>query len=471
MKYLFSILILFFTTICIAQKKEEKLLLNEAINNYELLNLHPEEAYEEAKNIEIRSKRAKAREAELKAIQTQCEYFKIQTDFIKMMESAKRLSSRSSQFKKPFYQVIAKRYLFESYLFTGLPESAFIELEKGRDIVNKLDRQDSVQTIERINFYIAYSNYYLLNEDYENQLKYIRLAGNELKSLSESAYKDRLLSIQYSNLASSFFRNKEMDSAWHFASVSQSLNNKNPHREVRFNNLMILGTVSLDKGSFDSALNFFNEAEEISGYKNHFDTEILFESIAEAHKQLGNQNLARIYKRKQDSIKLIVSQSQNKSLHNLLKEKKEKKTSMFLYFFLSVILVILMVIIFFVVRKNKLLAEQEKKNTQFLEEFAKNPSGEDFSRLLDLLKSNDPAFMFYFEKTFPDFSEKLLNVNPELSNLDIEFCALLKLKIATKEIAQYTFRAPQTIRNKKYIIKKKLKIPKDIDIYQWFDSL
>jgi|SRR5690554_2443755 len=471
MKSLFSILILVSTTFFIVQEKEDRPLLKEAKNSFELLNSNSEKAYEEAKNIEIRSKKAKAPEAELKAIQTQCEYFKIQTDFIKMMESAKRLSVRAKQFNKPFYQLIARRYLFESYLFTGLPESAFIELEKGRDIVNKLDRNDSAQTIERVNFYIAYSNYYLLDEDFKNQLKYIRLAGNELKSLSESEYKDRLLSIQYSNLASSFFRNKEMDSAWYFASVSQKLNSRNPHREVRFHNLMVLGKVSLDKENFDEALFFFSEAEEVSGYKNHFDTEVLFESLGETHKHLGNRNLARLYKRKQDSIKLIVSQSQNKSLHNLLKEKKDRKTSSFLYFFLSIIFVILMVILFFVIKKNKLLAEQEKKNTQFLEEFSKNPSREDYSKLIDLLKSNDPAFMFYFEKTFPDFSEKLLNVNLELSNLDIEFCALLKLKIATKDIAQYTFRAPQTVRNKKYIIKKKLKIPKDIDIYQWFDSL
>lgn len=470
MKYLFSLVLLFSVTLFYAQHNDSKALLKEATDGLILLNTNPEKALKQAKRIETQAQEIKAEEPELKAIQIQCEYYKIKNDFINMMEAAKRLSLQATQYKVPYYQVIAKRYLFESYLFTGLPESAFNELEEGREFVNKLDKKDSIQAIERTNFYIAYSNFYLLNEDYKNQLKYIRLAGRELQNLTDSDYKKKLLSIQYSNLASSFVKNMEMDSARHYAILSQQLHKENGRHEVKFNNLMVLGKVGLNTGNYEEALRYLKEAEEVTGYKNHLDIEVLFESTIKAYEKLGDENLARLYRAKQDSLKLVISQSQNRSLQNLLKEKKEGDSAWYLYLLLGSILVLL-AIIFIFLRKNKLLAEQENRSTQFLEEFANNPSGEDFSKLLDLLKKNDPAFMFYFEKSFPSFSTRLLEINPQLSSSDIEFGALLKLKLSTKEIAKYIFRAPQTIRNKKHIIKNKLDIPKEIDIYEWFDKL
>lgn len=470
MKYIFSLLLFFSISIFSAQVKEEKSLLEDATNSLTLLATDPKAAFEAAKKIEKEAKKINAEEAELKAIQIQCEYYKIETDFIKMMEAAKKLSTLATNYNSPYYQVIAKRYLFESYLFTGLPDSAFNELEEGKAFVNKLDRKDTLQTIERTNFYIAYSNYYLLNEDYKNQLKYIRLAGIDIQNLGESEYKRKLLSVHYSNLASSFIKNREMDSARHYASKSQNLLHEDGRKEVIFNNLMVLGKVGLVKGNYIEALANLKQAESVPGYKNHLDIEVLFESLATAYEHLGEEDEARTYRTKQDSLKLIISQSQNKSLHNLLKEKKDKGVGPYFYI-LSISILLLVLIIFLVLRRNRVLAEQENRSNQFLEEFAKNPSGEDFSKLLALVKSNDPAFMFYFEKSFPRFSTRLLEMNPKLSPSDIEFCALLKLKLSTKEIAQYIFRAPQTIRNKKYIIKNKLSIPKDVDIYEWFDNI
>ncbi len=470
MKCLYSLLILFSVTISFSQPNEQKSLLKEANNNLTLLNTDPEKAYEKAKDIQIQAQEIKAEEAELKAIQIQCEYHKIKNDFIKMMDSSQKLSVKATKYNVPYYQVIAKRYLFESYLFTGLPERAFDELQEGMEYVNKLNRQDSLQVIERSNFYIAYSNFYLLNEDYRNQLKYTKLSGIELESLPESDYKKKVMSIHYSNLASSFIKNEVMDSARFFANLSQKLHKEDGRQEVKFNNLMVLGKVGMSETDYGEALRYFKEAEGVTGYKNHIDIELLFENIIEAHLQLGEEDLASVYRMKQDSLKLIISQSQNKSLHNLLKEKEDVNRPWYLYI-LFISIFILVLIIFLVVRKNKVLAEQEIRSTQFLEEFSNNPSGEDFSKLLELLKEKDPAFMIYFEKSFPGFSTRLLEINPELSSSDIEFCALLKLKLSTKEIAQYIFRAPQTIRNKKYMIKNKLGIQKELDIYEWFDNL
>lgn len=79
--------------------------------------------------------------------------------------------------------------------------------------------------------------------------------------------------------------------------------------------------------------------------------------------------------------------------------------------------------------------------------------------------------MNYFDEMFPGFSKKLLEINPQIVQSEIEFCSLLKLKISTKDIARYKYITPKTVQNKKYLIRKKLNIPKEIDIYQWFDGV
>ena len=66
MKYLFSLLILFSVTISFAQSNKQKALLKEVNQAFVLLGADSEKAYEESKHIEIRARKTKDEEAELK---------------------------------------------------------------------------------------------------------------------------------------------------------------------------------------------------------------------------------------------------------------------------------------------------------------------------------------------------------------------------------------------------------------------
>ena len=88
-----------------------------------------------------------------------------------------------------------------------------------------------------------------------------------------------------------------------------------------------------------------------------------------------------------------------------------------------------------------------------------------------MIKKDDSSFIYTFEKIYPDFSKKLLAVCPQLVQTEVEFCALLKMKLSTKQIAQLTFIETRTVQNKKHRIRKKLNLPADVDIYHWFDTI
>lgn len=62
---------------------------------------------------------------------------------------------------------------------------------------------------------------------------------------------------------------------------------------------------------------------------------------------------------------------------------------------------------------------------------------ESLRALVQLAKNDDKAFLLKFSEVFPSFNQKLININPQLTHSDLEYCALIKLKFDTKEIARY----------------------------------
>src|SRR5690606_39200303 len=94
-----ALIITFFlgTTLLFPQQTDaRKDLLKRANENIKLLNTDPEEAFEVAKEIEREAQNINVREAELQAIRTKCDYYRIDNDFENMMAAAKSLYHKST---------------------------------------------------------------------------------------------------------------------------------------------------------------------------------------------------------------------------------------------------------------------------------------------------------------------------------------------------------------------------------------
>ncbi len=467
-----TLLIIFFlgTTLLFSQQTDAEQDLTKRVNeNYRIIFSNPEKAFLEAQEIEKEARKIHAKAQELGAIEMQCVYYGINKDFEKMLTTGQALYQKAGRYKMPLFQVRAKRHTFEAYIFTGLPDKAFQELEQGSKIIITLDENDPVTIREKVKLLAYYANYYWSQDDLHNQLKYALLGGEEIKKLPDEKQREKELCHHYSNISTTYSELNLMDSAKVYAELSLSIYKAEYNRnDVRASNLWVLGKVAKHEKEYQKALSYFHKAEEIEGYKNHINLELLYDHIIDTYQQLQYEDSVKIYQIKRDSLKLAVSENQKKSLTTLLNEKEESNP-IYKYVF-GIVLAVMGFFTFLVVRKNRILARQEKVSREYLEKISENPSGEDYSKLLKALKEKDPAFMFYFEETFPDFSAKLLQINPKISASDIEFCALLKIKIPTKDIAKYKYFELQTVRNKKYLIRKKLNVPKESDIYQWFEG-
>ncbi|MCW3167280.1 LuxR C-terminal-related transcriptional regulator [Chryseobacterium sp. 09-1422] len=90
--------------------------------------------------------------------------------------------------------------------------------------------------------------------------------------------------------------------------------------------------------------------------------------------------------------------------------------------------------------------------------------------IIRLAKENSPRLLSKFKILYPEFFEKLAQIQSNLQNSELIFCIYLKLNLTTKEIATYTFVTPKAVQNRKNRIRKKLNIASTVDIYKWFDE-
>ena len=92
-------------------------------------------------------------------------------------------------------------------------------------------------------------------------------------------------------------------------------------------------------------------------------------------------------------------------------------------------------------------------------------------KLTSLLYEDPNAFYLSFLEAYPDFSKKLLELNPSIKSSDVEFCALIKLNLETKQIAQLKKMTIGAVEAKKYRIRRKLNISREQNIYIFISNL
>ena len=79
-------------------------------------------------------------------------------------------------------------------------------------------------------------------------------------------------------------------------------------------------------------------------------------------------------------------------------------------------------------------------------------------------------FQLQFSSAYPDFIEKLTAQYSDLRSGDIKLCCYLKMNMNTKDIAQITGLSVRAIENKRYRLRKKLRLKPDISLESFLHS-
>ncbi len=79
-------------------------------------------------------------------------------------------------------------------------------------------------------------------------------------------------------------------------------------------------------------------------------------------------------------------------------------------------------------------------------------------------------FEAHFANVYEDFYQRLVQKHPELTPGERKLCAMLRLKLSTKEIATLTLQNPQSIDIARYRIRKKLQLSQDVNLVSYLSG-
>ncbi|WP_131707591.1 tetratricopeptide repeat protein [Chryseobacterium angstadtii] len=388
-------------------------------------------------------------------------------------------------------------------------KKAHILLEKAGESL-----RNSQNNFHRAKFYDSYSHYYSHLKQYDKAIFYSDSALFFLIKAPDSELKKRLLPRIYINRGTYYAWKGQMGTALKSFRKGQALENS------AYSNCM-LAQYYLYTGKLDSARIYALRAVEMMGRQKTTDIERLWiyytagyyyskiDHVSEAEKMLKSalelsiktrltysfhikeiyKALAELYEEKKDKERAYfyltlyqqednrLSQARveaiNKTTDGFISEAKKdsdkRKNDLWMIGILSFIVfsvsgASIWKNIQYLKRKKRTL----KRETDTLKDKVYKKKREE---VIELAKKNDSSFLMKFKEMDPEFISRLFILNPDLENSELAFCALLKLRFTSKEIADYTFVQHKSIQQKKYRLRKKLNIEGDMDIYEFLDRV
>lgn len=394
---------------------------------------------------------------ELKLLANKCWYYLKKSDLNQVKITANLLEKKSEEYGNPVFLAKAGVYKCQALLDSELYDDALEEHQKVLSILDKIPQQNQEVLETRANAYIYISNLYYRKKDFKTAINKLLLADNSYNKI-EDAEKGK--SLQYLNFANigTVYSDINSDSAQYYIHKSLEMNPdiKSPNF-TQFLNYSILGDISLKKNQAQKSLENYLIAESLYPETGDLvNLEALYKGIISAYQKLGNQSKIKDYQEKLNKTQLKLYQHKYKSVHEILKESKakEKEQNKLFYWMVGFFGLVIGILVFLFFKQKKKTPKRNINTTN----------------LIELIKSNDIGFLFSFEQEFPEFFKKLLQLAPDLSKTEQEYCAFVKLNLSTKEIAKYKSVNPKSVQNNKYRIRKKLQIPTEIDIYDWMND-
>jgi len=441
----------------------EKLRLKISSNS-KLFTINIDKAYQELEPLLTESRSLKDSLSEMKLLDRKCRYFYSKNLTDSLIVFSEKLQQKSREFKDAYYEAMANVYLAETYSINNFHDKAILYLNNAYEILQKDQSKSKKIFYAKANILNSYSNIYLDINQPRNAAKKILeeiATGKELTNTKE--YSD-FQYLNYSNLANIYIQ-YNIDSAYYYVKKSMQLTPAElPYDKAMVSNHIVLGEVMKSRGDYKHSISNFHKALFFS-QKNgiELNKSNIYNALHDIYTKTQIKDSADYYQQKLKQLDLNILQSKYNSLQKVIeKEKMEdnQKDSQKIIFWIIAFVVLIGTSGFIIFRYKRKSKKEQDFNLQ-----------EKYNHLINLVKNKDESFLFAFENIFPQFSNKLLKINPDLQQSEIEFCALLKIKLTTKEIAQYTFIETRTVQNKKYRLRKKLEIPANEDIYQFIDHI
>ncbi len=362
-------------------------------------------------------------------------------------------------------------------------------IEDGNEVLEILENDPSLEA-RLVKARTLYS-LSLAVSDRKQSDHYAYQCQNILNQISEKQYDDvrtifKFKSYFYNIRGEILLERKNLDSAqyYFFKAYHDSFKDGYVSKNTFLNSI---GNLYSEKGDQKKALVYYlkaladiNQHDKDAFARNGPD---LLKKIYGIYKLSGDDKNYRLYYEKYQNAHEQFSQHLNSEVlttTNILLDKKvsehaEEKQDITLIFIIAMFSAVTVLIFSLyyhskIRRKKDLLLEQKEIVLLKTEQDASTLSmkvDDTLQEVVEAAKKNLPEFWSLFQKLYPDFSKKLLILNPDMKTSELILCAYAFLGFTSKDIAVYTFKAVQTVKNNKHNVRKRLSIPAKQDLNIW----
>ncbi|MDQ1855233.1 LuxR C-terminal-related transcriptional regulator [Chryseobacterium sp. WLY505] len=369
--------------------------------------------------------------------------------------------------------------------------------------------------------YQEYSQAYYTMKLYDTGLKYNSKGCYYGNKIEDKDRKGKFLSYVYTTRADFLYEKKDLDSALYYLKQSsllyESLNTTSQiaNHYIEYQPSQDAAKTYLEQGmdiinkkkhgpnSYQISVFYYYYAQYFFKEKNYEKAIVYLDKALEYNKKLTNighsENIYKLliscykksgnlekekeyleyYIKLKDSLENSQTKGVELSIKTIEKEKTEEKKALkkTIFIYSSIVIAIGLVLLAYlyyqnnkkkkVILESKEIISRKEDETKVLE---RRISGvhED---LIQLAKNNDISFLEKFHEVYPNVSQKLLAINPDLTKDNLMFCALIWLGFSSKDIAEFTFMQHRSVQIKKSRLRKKLNLGSDVDLYQFLKSL
>jgi len=121
-------------------------------------------------------------------------------------------------------------------------------------------------------------------------------------------------------------------------------------------------------------------------------------------------------------------------------------------------------------QKNEMLHSLKESINELKKRANSNAMNKELARITHTIDTNFQEdkdwedFKLHFENVHPDFFEKLKQTHPQLTQNDLRLCALIRLNMTIKEIANLLYVSPDSVKKARYRLRKKLELDSEISL-------
>ncbi|MDV3661072.1 hypothetical protein CMU70_11455 [Elizabethkingia anophelis] len=268
-----------------------------------------------------------------------------------------------------------------------------------------------------------------------------------------------------------------------FVYVNRSLERIKKEKEVDATHIyvyFIAGEYYKTKYEYSKAENYYKKALELSSLTNNtyqFFNQYIYQSLFEIYKETGNKKeealaLSKFSVLEQSAdlqhYEVINLMTRDSLFYNTALEQK-KVRGLWLKF--GIFITISLVLLARLYSYTKILKFKKRQLKKEIGTLKIQVDDSNFKMVIELAKKNHSSFLMKFQELYPSFVPKLLYIRPDLSTSELIFCAMLKLNFTSKEIASCLSIQHVSAQKRKNRLRKKLDIPMNVDLYQFFRQL